>query len=85
MKHSTTAAFRTCLDRLPDNIRKLAAKNFALLKQNPDHPSLQLKRVGGELWSARIGMHYRALAIDQDGGLAWLWIGSHADYDRLAK
>jgi hypothetical protein len=53
-----------------------------LLKANSRHPSLQLKRIE-ELWSARIGQHYRAIGIDAPGGIQWIWIGSHADYDKF--
>lgn len=66
--------------RLPAEIRNLADKNYGLLKTNPRHPSLQLKRID-QLWSVRIGQHYRALGIDIPGGIQWIWIGSHADYD----
>jgi hypothetical protein len=34
-------------------------------------------------WSVRIGLRYRALAREVDGGYLWFWIGSHADYDRM--
>jgi len=61
-------------------IRALADKNYALLKENPRHPSLQFKRVG-RYWSVRIGQRYRALAVEADNDLVWFWIGSHADYD----
>jgi hypothetical protein len=30
-------------------------------------------------------LRYRALAVEIDGGLLWFWVGSHADYDALAK
>jgi len=53
-----------------------------LLKQNPEHPSLHLKKIG-RFWSVRIGRSYRALALEVEGGLLWFWIGSHADYDAL--
>jgi hypothetical protein len=43
--------------------------------------SLQFKKVG-RYWSVRIGLRYRALAVDVDGGYLWFWIGSHADYDK---
>ena len=68
---------------LPDEIRDLAAKNFQLLKTDPRHASLRLKKVG-EYWSARVGLHYRALAKDHPEGLLWWWIGPHATYDRIA-
>jgi hypothetical protein len=66
--------------KLPRQIQELADKNYALLKANPGHPSLQLKRID-ELWSVRVGQHYRALGIDAPGGIQWIWIGSRADYD----
>lgn len=43
-----------------------ADKNFALLKDNPRHPSLHFKKVG-TLWSARVGEQYRALGKDVGG------------------
>jgi hypothetical protein len=54
----------------------------ALLKRVPNHPSLHLKQVG-RFWSARVGLRYRALATEVDGGLLWFWIGSHGDYDAM--
>jgi hypothetical protein len=68
--------------KLPIEIRELANKNYELLKENPRHPSLQLKRIE-ELWTVRVGQHYRAIGIDADGGIQWIWIGSHADYDKI--
>lgn len=82
MKHSASPDFWTAYKALPASIRKLADANFALLKQNPRHPSLQFKKVG-RFWSARAGLRYRALAVETDDAYVWFWIGSHADYDRL--
>ena len=64
--------------------RDAADTAYALLKSDPRHPSLRLKRVG-PYWSARIGLRHRALAVDVEGGLLWFWIGNHAEYDRLIK
>ncbi|MFL9827650.1 type II toxin-antitoxin system RelE family toxin [Rhodoplanes sp. SY1] len=82
MKHLASPDFWTAYRRLPDAVRDLADKNFALLKQDPRHPSLHMKKVG-RFWSARVGLQHRALAVEIDGGLLWFWIGSHADYDGL--
>ena len=82
MKHVASQAFWQAYDKLPAQVRALADKDFVLLKDNPDHPSLRLKRVG-RFWSVRVGLRYRALAVEIDGGL--FWIGSHADYDALIK
>ena len=84
MKHFASRSFWEGYDRLPRHIRDLADKNFALLKQDPRHSSLQFKKVG-RFWSARVGLRYRALAVDADGDLVWFWIGSHADYDALIR
>jgi hypothetical protein len=68
--------------RLPADVRDLADKNFQLLKADPRHPSLRFKKID-RLWSVRVGAHYRALGLDRPEGVAWFWIGSHADYDKL--
>ena len=60
--------------------RDLADKNYTLLKANPRHPSLRLKKID-DLWAVRVGAHYRALGVDVPDGIYWIWIGTHADYD----
>jgi hypothetical protein len=82
LKHFASSAFWKAYDHLPPAIRKLSNKNFALLNSDPSHPSLAFKRIG-TVWSARVGLHYRALATEIEDGLLWFWIGSHSDYDRL--
>jgi hypothetical protein len=42
MNHFTTPDFWFHYRRLPENARELADKNFALLRQDPHHPSLWL-------------------------------------------
>jgi hypothetical protein len=78
VKHSASPRFWTAYNALPLAVRKLADNNFALLKHDPHHPSLQLKKVG-RYWSARVGLRYRALAVEVDDGFLWFWIGSHAE------
>jgi len=82
MRHFASRAFWEAYNKLPEHVRELANKNFALLKENPQHSSLHFKKVG-RFWSARVGLRYRALAVETDGDLVWFWIGSHADYDTL--
>jgi mRNA-degrading endonuclease RelE of RelBE toxin-antitoxin system len=82
VKHLATPAFWEAYQKLPESVRTLADKNYALLKENPRHPSLQLKKVG-RFWSVRVGSRYRALAVEDHQSLIWFWIGSHADYDAL--
>jgi mRNA-degrading endonuclease RelE of RelBE toxin-antitoxin system len=82
VKHYASSRFWTSYHTLPEEIRSLAVKKFVILKSNPQHPSLHLKRIG-ELWSARVGDHYRALGLDVPDGIHWIWIGTHADYDKI--
>jgi len=80
--HRTTARFWSCFHALPEPTQKLARRNFELLKENPRHPSLRFKKVG-KLWSARAGRSHRALAMEDNDGYIWVWIGTHEEYDRL--
>jgi hypothetical protein len=82
--HRTTPQFWQRFDALPEEIQELARKNFKLLKQDPRHLSLQFKRVG-DYWSARVGLNYRALAVEDGSDCVWTWVGTHAEYDKLIK
>lgn len=82
MKHRATRRFWNCYSALPEQIRQLADKSFALLKEDPSHPSLHFKKVG-ELWSARVGAAHRALAVPDGDDFVWVWIGTHDEYERM--
>ena len=82
VNHFTTPDFWFCYRHLTDEVQELADKCFDLLRQNPHHPSLRLKKVG-LYWSARVGLHYRVLAKERAEGLVWFWIGPHCEYDQL--
>lgn len=80
--HKATSRFWKCLEVLPASVQTLAHKKFLLLKQNPKHPSLHFKKVG-KLWSARVSISYRALAVEDGDDFVWVWIGNHEEYDNL--
>jgi len=84
LKHKTASSFWSCYELLPADVRSLADKNFQLLKADSSHPSLQFKKVG-KVWSARVGSHYRAVAVPIEDGFLWVWIGTHAEYDKLLR
>jgi hypothetical protein len=84
LNHFTHAKFWEAYAALPLEIQRLADKNYALLRENPSHPSLEFKRIG-PLWSVRVGLHYRALGLDDATGVIWFWIGSHAEYDQILR
>ncbi len=56
--------------------------NYELLKTNPSYPSLHFKKIG-KYRTVRVGLQYRALAIEVPDGLLWFWIGSHSEYDKI--
>lgn len=82
MNHHTTPEFWACYNALPEAVRKLVDRNFDRLKADPQHPSLHFKQIG-KVWSARVGIGHRALAVRSSEDWIWFWIGSHADYDKL--
>jgi hypothetical protein len=52
---------------------------------NPDHPGLNFKKLrgAGNFWSVRVGRDYRVVGQRDGDAITWLWIGPHAEYDRL--
>jgi hypothetical protein len=82
LNHFASTEFWFHYRQLPEAIRELADKNFELMGANPRHPSIRLKKIGS-VWSARIGLHYRALGEDHPDGILWYWIGPHATYDQI--
>ena len=82
MKHHASPAFWTQYRALPDSVRELADKSFALLKSDPRHPSLHFKKVD-KYWSVRVGIHHRTIGVEAPDGVLWFWIGTHAEYDKM--
>ena len=82
--HRATPQFWSRFDKINPSVQKLAHKNFALLKQNSKHPSLHFKKVG-KVWSARVGINFRAIALEDGSDYIWVWIGSHDEYEQLLK
>jgi hypothetical protein len=84
VRHRASQRFWRGYESLPADVRQLADDSFALLKSDRRHPSLRFKKIGN-YWSVRVGLHYRALALEADEDLLWFWIGRHRKYDRLIK
>ena len=80
--HRTTPRFWRHFEQLPRPVQRIARRNFRLLIENPQHPALHFKKVG-KFWSVRVGLDYRALAVEDGGDFIWVWIGKHDGYDRL--
>jgi hypothetical protein len=64
----TTPAFRHLLKALPADVQKQAHEAFKRFEEDPAYPGLhyeQIRRRKTILHSARIGLHYRALAYEE--------------------
>ncbi len=66
------------------HLRSAPASVLIREKKNPGRPSLHFKKVG-KLWSVRVGINHRALAVKDGADLIWVWIGPHDEYQRLVK
>jgi hypothetical protein len=87
MEHCAAPKFWDDYRALPRHVRERADRQFDLLKANPQHPSLQFKKIGNrraqEIWSVRATLRYRALASKRPNNYLWFWIGEHRVYDFL--
>jgi len=85
MRSRTTRRFWRLFYDLPFDVQQDAKRAYRLFRNNPSHPGLQFKKVEGEddVYSARIGLSYRALATLRSGTIIWFWIGSHAECNRM--
>ena len=61
MRFDHTPRFKKQYGRLPADIRVRANKQLSLLLNNPQHPSLRLKKMAGykNRWELSVTMHYR--------------------------
>lgn len=79
MQISGTDKFKKSYKKLPEEIKKAAQKQFLLLLSNPNHPSLNRKKMKGlpGIWEARITHGYR-FTFQVEGDLYILRnIGAH--------
>jgi hypothetical protein len=87
MAHHANADFWNDCRAFPWEVRARADKQFALLEANPQHPSRQFKKIGErrgeEIWSARVTLKYRALAVRLADEYLWFWSGEHNVYDAI--
>jgi hypothetical protein len=85
MKSRTTRRFRGLFSGLPAHVQRQAREAYRLFSQDPFHPGLHFKQVHDNppLYSARIGISYRAVGVRDGQSIVWYWIGSHASYEQL--
>ena len=85
MKNRRTKKFLKQFLDLPPDIQNQAKESYRRFQTDPYHSSLHFKCINTQsnLYSVRIGMHYRAVGVKQGDTIIWLFIGSHEDYNQL--
>lgn len=85
MRSKATARFWALYRELSPRTQLLAEKAYRLWCEDHSHPSLHFKKLQGthDLFSVRIGDHYRAVGLLKGDLVIWLWIGTHQAYDSL--
>ena len=85
MNSVRTERFIKAYSVLPSPIKKAAQKTYKIWNGNPNHPSLHFKKIfkKQEIYSIRITLDYRALAVKSEETFIWFWIGNHREYDEL--
>jgi hypothetical protein len=60
-------------------------KAFRQFRTNPSYPGLEFKKLQGaaNIYSARVGRHYRVVGAMSGSMIVWYWIGSHSAYDQI--
>ena len=83
---AATRRFWQLFHELPGDVQSLAVKNYHLWRRDPQHPSLRFRRLQGspDRFTVRVGDHHRAVGKLAANQITWVWIGTHAAYDRLA-
>ena len=63
MRSQAAPRFWRLFQDLPEDIQRLAVKNYRLWQTDPNHPSLRFRRLEGRenLVTVRVGDSYRAL------------------------
>ncbi|HEY6342504.1 MAG TPA: hypothetical protein VIY49_13500 [Bryobacteraceae bacterium] len=87
MRSFTSRRFRGMYASLPEDVKQRCKRAYQLFRTNPTHPGLNFKKVEGQndVYSARIGLGYRALGRLDGEEIVWFWIGRHAEYDKLLR
>ena len=87
MRSYTRQSFWDAYRLLPVHVKRQARSAYRFFEANPNHPSLDFKRVSRRrpVYSARVSGSYRAVGVMSEGAIVWFWIGHHDEYDRLLR
>ena len=74
-----TERFAEDYARLPQRLQQRVDKALGLLLENPQHPSLQIKKIKGHehRWEGRVTLHYRFIFSIEGDTYRLLRVGTH--------
>lgn len=87
MQSKAVPAFWKLYRGLPDTVRAQARRQYRVWQSDQFYPSLHFKRISRHepIYSLRISLNYRALALKDGETFYWFWIGDHAAYEKAIK
>lgn len=77
-------AYWDSFDDLPEDVKKLAEKNYKLWRESKNAPGLRFKQIHKTLpiYSFRVGMKHRTVGVEtSDNKIAWFWVGSFETFN----
>lgn len=85
MNSRTRPSFWRAYANLDAATKAAARQAYARFAENPSHPSLRFKKLGGHdhVWSVRVNEQYRAIGERQGDTIVSAWIGTHNEFDKL--
>lgn len=87
MRSRVTKEFMGHHATLPADVRAQARRAYRLWLANSKHRGVDFKKVHTTepIWSARVGIGWRAIGSVEGDLVTWFWIGPHAEYDSLLR
>jgi len=86
LKSKTTARFRALYSALPAEAQRQVKVAYSHFTRNHRHNSLKFKRAdpsNTDLYSVRVGAHYRAIGSLDGDTVTWTWVGTHEEYNSI--
>lgn len=79
MRFKFTRTFVRDYQNLPQQIQKATGKQLRLLSSNPQHPSLNVKKMNDprQIWEARVTKSYRMTFQIEEDAYIFRKIGTH--------
>ena len=86
MKSFKTVQFTKLLANLPNEIQKIARKNYQLLKADNKYPGLNFQTNYCNdyyFYTVRLGLYHKALGVKKGQIIIWFWKGSQEDDNNM--